>query len=702
MNERKELFHHNQRLIMLNNLISAAYLTGRQELPLVKNLLRTIALVRNEAMAVKLYRKAMNAIQMSPEFIAAATSKLPFSCPPANLMAGEIQVGLVCNQVTRRAFPFGLKLHELGQHTQIIGRSGSGKTTLIIAVLRQMLERQIPFFCFDFKRDYRSLLRYGNPLVLKWNSTFKFNPFMPPPGVDFVSWLVIMRDVFFDIFFPGYPAESTKAVFFETALRLYKKNGKLNFFDFAAELRRMLSDKSVASATKERAKAILNRMEPLLHIMGCVFDCDEGYSIPELMERRVVLELDGLGSECQNLLCGLLSQFMFVYRMHSNQRSGRASFIVIDEAHRLLSGSNKFIGEFIRLSREFGLGIIYASQTLDDIDNCVLANTYASIALSITGAKDRNAMSVAMGLNAEQADALNSLPLKQAVVKMAGRWPRPFLVHLPEMRIDKSISDDEVAARMEDAIASLKFTPRKAETSTASATEIHGHSVENPSAKSTADCALPENVQTALRDVRDRAFIPVAERIRDLGFTNHTGTKIFRSLLDAAYITEVKVKTSRRGRPQVFYELTTEGEKLVGAQNFGDGGGKGGLEHVFYQRRLKDFFTSQGYAAAIEEFRNGKACDLGLSLDGKRIAVEIVCSNPGKELSNIEKDIAAGWTEIWMLFATKEFLAVVREDWDVRKGAYPESISVEFHLLSDSKFYARNDSEHAEGGGTEN
>lgn len=693
MSEHKELFHHNWRLIMLNNLRITAYITGRQETPVIKNLLRAIAVVKDDTKAVRIYKKAMNALQMSPEFIAAATSRLPFSCPPANLINGEIQIGAVFDPVRRCMFPFGLRLQELRQHTQIIGRSGSGKTTLIIAVLYQMMEQQIPFFCFDFKRDYRSLLRHGNPLVLRWNSTFKFNPFMPPPSVDFISWLVIVRDVFFDIFFPGYPAESTKSVFFETALRLQEKNGKLNFFDFADELRLMLTDKSVSSTTKERAKAMLNRLEPMLHIIGGVLDCNEGYSIPSLMERPVVLELDGLGSECQNLLCGLISQYMFFYRMNANQRGGKASFIVIDEAHRLLSGSNKFIGEFIRLSREFGLGIIYASQTLDDIDNCVLSNTYSIIALSITGAKDRNAMFGAMGLNAEQSDVLNSLPMKQAVVKLAGRWMRPFLVRLPEMHIDKNISDAEVAMRMKDIIATLKFTPRKAEKGASSTTEIHEQPLENPSTDPAENGVLPENELAALRDIRDRAFIPVAERIHNLGLTNHTGTKTFRLLLDAGYITEVKVKTSRRGRPQVFYELTNEGEKIVGPQQFGDGGGKGGLEHVFYQRRLKDFFASQGCTAIVEEFRNGKACDLGLVHYGKNIAVEIVCSNPGKELSNIEKDIAAGWGEIWMLASTQEYLDAVRNAWDAQPDDKKASATIEFYLVNDSRFYTNGKTE---------
>lgn len=179
----------------------------------------------------------------------------------------------------------------------------------------------------------------------------------------------------------------------------------------------------------------------------------------------------------------------------------------------------------------------------------------------------------------------------------------------------------------------------------------------------------------------------MAERIHNLGLTNHTGTKTFRLLLDAGYITEVKVKTSRRGRPQVFYELTSEGEKIVGPQQFGDGGGKGGLEHVFYQRRLKDFFALQGYTAVVEEFRNGKACDLGLSRDEKNIAVEIVCSNPGKELSNIEKDIAAGWVEIWMLASTQEYLDAVSNAWNVQPDDKKASVTIEFCLVNDSRFY---------------
>ena len=656
----------------------------------IKSALRMIASIKDISRAGEIYNRAVGLIRLSPVYIATVTSKYPFKCPPSGLVAGEIRLGHVFNPVTSMKYPVGLMMREMLQHTQIIGRSGAGKTILIILILMQFIIMKIPFWLFDFKKDYRSLIRHGDVLVLRWSNSFKFNLFSPPPGTDFMSWLIVVRDVLFDIFFPQYPAESTKSVFFETALCLYRKNGKLNIYDLMNEFRRKMNDKSVHSSTKERIRTLLNRFEPMMHILGSVFDCDEGYPIQSLMERAVILELDGLGTDYQNLLSNLISQWMFLYRMNNNQRGRQCSFIVIDESHRLLSGNNAFIRDFIRLSREFGLGLLYANQTLD-LDHCVLANTYTVIALSISSTKDRNQMGYNLNLNPEQSDVLANLKQRQAIIRLtAGRYSHPYLFILPELQIEKSISDKEVMQYMEPRLASLNYAPRQPEK-----TECESRQENNSSGsairKDEKLNPLAEHETLLLNDIRNRPFMGVAGRYADLGITNYMGNKVCRQLLQKGFISEVKIKTSPRGRPETFYELTSLGVKTVGLQNFGSG--KGGFEHVFSQQRLQEFFSRQGCEAVIEEFRNGKACDVGLTKNSRKTALEIACSHFEKELSNIEKDIAAGWKEVWIISSTFQIMESVKSDWEKVKSQYPDDVKVEFHLLSDPRFYLANDSE---------
>lgn len=130
--------------------------------------------------------------------------------------------------------------------------------------------------------------------------------------------------------------------------------------------------------------------------------------------------------------------------------------------------------------------------------------------------------------------------------------------------------------------------------------------------------------------------------------------------------------------------MTDKGIAIVGKQN--PGSGKGGFEHRLHQRRLAEVFLAQGYKAAIvEECKNGKNVDLGLSKDGQAIAVEIIIS-PQNAIENIEKDIAAGWKSVWLLCNTQAILDGVKREWASSNSKYP-SVEVEFYLLSDQRFF---------------
>ncbi|MDW8034817.1 MAG: DUF87 domain-containing protein, partial [Nitrososphaerota archaeon] len=85
-------------------------------------------------------------------------------------------------------YQFGLNRDEILCHTLITARSGAGKTTLIFRIIGQLLSRNIPFIVFDFKKDYRHLIkRYPKLVILSWRD-LEINPLEPPPGVSFQDW----------------------------------------------------------------------------------------------------------------------------------------------------------------------------------------------------------------------------------------------------------------------------------------------------------------------------------------------------------------------------------------------------------------------------------------------------------------------------------------------------------------------------------
>lgn len=227
------------------------------------------------------------------------------------------------------------------------------------------------------------------------------------------------------------------------------------------------------------------------------------------------------------------------------------------------------------LAREFGQGLILADQMPSDLDYAVLANVYTTI----TSMRDISATADTMGLNEEQRNSLNRLPLKTAVVKLAGRYPKPFLIHIPDVRVDKNISDAEVADYMRDKFTDL--TPVASEPVNTVTPDETENKAENQPAENDK---LNDNELTLLLDVKNRPFDPVTEHLNSLNFTNNLGQKLYNGLIEKGLVEELEIKTNYRGRPQKFYKLTDKGIAIVGKQNLGSG--KGGFEHRLHQRWL--------------------------------------------------------------------------------------------------------------------
>ena len=323
------------------------------------------------------------------------------------------------------------------------------------------------------------------------------------------------------------------------------------------------------------------------------------------------------------------------------------------------------------MAREFGQGLILADQMPSCLDHATLANVYTTITLNLAANRDINAISSAMGLNSEQKQALNSLPLKTAIVKMAGRYTQPFQIHIPNLIVDKNITDTELATYMKPKLDAL--TP-------ASPPQTNTQSDPEPEKKTPAQETATEisnNGLSLLWDIKNHPYTPSTERQKSMDISTHMGQKLYSELIDKDFVKVHNIKVNSRGCPQKFYELTSKAIDLAGKQNLGPG--KGGFVHRLHQHFLKKVFENQGYKVKIEEYKNGKNVDLGLTKGNKSIAVEIAMSPTG-EISNIEKDLAAGWTEVWTLCNSESIHKAIEKEWNRHDSA------VKIQLLSDKQF----------------
>ncbi len=665
-------------LSAFNYLYALAKRAGMEHDPRIVQSLKLISYKSRDFKAVReIVNRVVQLITRSPGYIAAMQSNNPFlPYPPPGVIDGEIKIGYIYDEIRKIRYPFGISRNELNQHLLESGRSGAGKTTVLIIILTSLSRMGIPFCIFDFKRDYRSLIRFSDDVhVFNWKN-FRFNPLLPPRGTLPIQWASIFTEVFFGNFYSS-AASSAKSLFLETLLELYNLPGTPSMTRFCEELNKKLSSNSVPASTKDSIRTIMLRLRPFIILLGDMVNGD-GFDMIDLLEKQVVLELDGLTIEYQTFLATLIFHWIFTYRLTLAQRGELKHILLFDEAKRLFSLGIPLVAQLVSLAREFGQGLILADQMPSDLDYAVLANVYTTITLNLSSMRDISATAYAMGMNEDQRNSLNSLPLKTAVVKLAGRYPKPFLIHIPDVRVDKNISDTEVADYMRDKLADLMAAasePINTVTPDDTENKVEAQTVESDK--------LDDNELTLLWDVKNRPFVPATERSNMLNFTNYMGQKLYNSLIEKGLVEELEIKTNYRGRPQKFYKLTDKGIFIVGKQNLGSG--KGGFEHRLHQRRLTEVFEAQGYKVIVEECKNGKNVDLGLSKDEKNIAVEIIIS-PQNAIENIEKDIAAGWKTVWLLCHTQTILDGVKQEWSPSNSKYP-GIEVEFYLLSEERFF---------------
>lgn len=664
--------HSNFRLKAFDHLYILAQQTGMINDSIIKKTLHIIASCPGSTEKIqKLYKKTVSMIMKSPQYICLVNDRNPFPYP--DNIDGLIKVGQIHNPILKQNRPFGLNLNEINQNLLLSGRAGSGKTTLLMMILIQFIKMQLPFTVLDFKRDYRNLIRHTDNLhIYNWK-TFRFNPLATPPNVDPIYWTQILSDVFFRSFFPNYSATASKSVFMDILGSMLVKDTKLSFPEFNTELGKILNA-DFSAKYKERIRTFRGRIRPMLQVLGDMFNCRSGFPMEELLNKNVVLEFDGVSSEIQTFLVTTIFYWIFTYRINNTQRGSLKHCLIFDEAKMVFSkefasGSSP-LSRLVSTAREFGEGLILSDQMPSSLGDAILANVYTQISLSLSSMKDIRGVSSAMGLNPEQKQVLNCLPLRTGICKMAGRYMKPFLFQLPDIRFDKSVTDEEVKKHMankhdfdNEECVTVKHTK---ETSVSNEPVIH----------------LSENEKIMLDDIKNHPYNPLFKRTEQLGFTTYMTGKVCRELIKKSLISEVKVKpvSSGRGRSFVLFELTSDGKNITGSQNLGKG--KGGLAHCYYQHQLSAFFSQKSWLCEIEEYRNGKACDIGLTKGQHKIAIEIAASNPSKELSNIEKDIAAGWNEIWIISTTAKIMEYIKLEWEAEEHLFTD-VKVEFCIISD-------------------
>jgi len=673
---------------------------GLQRNRRIQATLRVIASNPGDTKTVKeVTQQAMEYITKTPSFKQAMRDQNPFQPYPSHSLAGPIKIGKVFNPRSPIVNFFGLSLQEINEHMFITGRSGIGKTTTFFIILANLVRLKIPFLIIDLKKDYRHLIRHiPNLLVFTWRD-FKFNPLQPPPGTDVFYWIQYFVEIFFECFFPD-SAPASKSAALEFLEKVYAKTKETygdhaipSLFDVYDALKKETGNSSLQSTYRARLHTLESRIRPLLRMLGPMLDCQRGYPLEDLLNCNVVLELDGMTLENQDFTVNQFLYSILSYRLQKGQRNRLLHVCLFDECKRVFgkekASGNSMISHLVATAREFGEAIVSGDQMPSAIGRAIMANCYTKIVLNLSDPHDMKAMASALGLNPAQCRQLSRLPKGLGIVKLAGRYPEPFLIQIPNYPIVKDVTDRELEQYMAPHLASLHFQPRSSPEE-----EVYGDefSPDKPDEEATVEpnqeplqdppleesLGLSETEFMFLMDVKNRPFETIVSRYRSLKLTNYMGNKVKRILIEKEYLEEIKILLVR-GNVEKYMKFTALAEEKIGKQNLGSG--KGGFEHVLWQNRFDKYFEEQGFQTKIEEYKNGKGVDVGLSRNGDSIALEVEMSSQGA-VSNIIKDFEAGWSQIWVACQNRQIQKEIQAQWEDKKSLVPGA-QVQFYLVSE-------------------
>jgi len=463
--------------------------------------------------------------------------------PSADQAFGEYPIGKV-QYAEKQLYDFGLREDEWIQHLAILGRSGAGKTNAGFIILdnRDLLS----------KPEFKDVEVY----TIGRNITpFTFNPLIPPQGTNPKTWLKKLNEVIAHAYCLG---NGVLFLLQQAVDSVYQEAGVYDgtvvkwptFKDVLLKARNMdtrgRESGWLSSTLRALSSLCFGDMDKLLNT-------DSNKSIDHILDKNVILELDALTQSDKTFFVQACLLYIHHKRLIEETREDFKHAIVIEEAHHVLSderrslvGGQSVMEIIFREIREFGESLVLLDQHPSKISLSALGNSYCTICMNLKHKTDINAMSQCMLMDKDK-DILGTLDVGHAVVKLQGRFVRPFEIRLPLFAIDKGkITDDFISEHMKSIIPKIIEEDFRL---------TWQNENKLPDKK-------PDIEMAFLKNVINYPDIGIAERYRHLGISVRQGQKLKDKLLKEGLIEESR-QTTPTGR-LIAIHLTEKAHKLLG------------------------------------------------------------------------------------------------------------------------------------------
>jgi hypothetical protein len=387
--------------------------------------------------------------------------------PRKGVIDGDYKLATI-SYANRKMFDFNLREKDWPRHMCVTGMSGSGKTTFAFKIVEALNTKNKPYLIFDWKKSFRPLSAEDNSIMTftvgddKVSNLFKTNINQPPKGVAPKEWINVLSDLLTESFSASFGVHK---VILETLDQAFKEwgiyNGSENYPTWN-HIKWRLEEKIDKVGGREAGW-----LESALRIATVMtfgefgktvnYKGDNSVSVEELLDKKVVMELNSLGGVEKKFFCEFV--LTYIYKMKKARQNyasnGFDHAIIVDEAHNIfLKKPTNFTNEsttdmIYREMREYGTSLVCLDQHISKISDTVKGNSACHIAFQQQLPQDIFDISEIMSLR-ENKHYFSALQVGTAIVKLAERYTSPFLIEVPYVETrKKDITDEDIKSRMQ-------------------------------------------------------------------------------------------------------------------------------------------------------------------------------------------------------------------------------------------------------------
>jgi hypothetical protein len=392
----------------------------------------------------------------------------------------------------------------------------------------------------------------------------------------------------------------------------------------------------------------------------------EASDLSELLRRRVVLELDALDNSDKTFLIESMLLWIHHYRMQEPERETFKHAIIIEEAHHVLlrrrESRESIMDIVLREIRELGEAIVLLDQHPSLISVPSLGNTYCTIAMSLKHGSDVSAIRRALQLSEEEQGYVGRLDTGYGIVRLQGRWHKPFLVRFPHVVLGKGSVTD----------ADLRKQPSSYLGMTREILPIRpGRLAILPPGAS--DKLTPEEI-AVLKDVAQYPYSGTVARHARLGLSSYKGSAAVSALEAKGLLQRTNVAIGR-GR-LTLHQLTESAVGWLSEQGRDHSVPRqnASVEHEYWRAKVEEQLLVEGYVVEEEVPRpGGGRVDLVARRPGQSVAVEIETGFSDAE-ENVRRDLEAGYDRV-IVVATNRRVKAALERKLAAGGPHTEVVS---------------------------